>query len=344
MMMWSRVDGHLRAHRDAHTDVVIEKGRGHPLWLGRPAQDVFRVFELPRNQRFGGYNTVQIGEEHRLTAAKRLAGDRIPLPNPKGCACRKPRVKPVSSYRGVPTYSTAGVHKAYFPDGRVEVFDKHRGGLPAMKRFIDTYGRKANPRPLVTAEEAQEASNLPIMHGTVVTDEQAAALDRVLSSPWPGQRPPPTPADYACVAAWIDQYLQHGPRERGVALLRRLSSRWRAASRKKNPQPKKVSRAQLAAARAAEAMQAHVILHWSSARGEGTAGPYHEAVDRGRTYAVITDNNTIRSGGAKTFPSALAAGEYLVERIGVSNVIDALKRAARRSGRRYMGLGAPISW
>ncbi len=116
----------------------------------------------------------------------------------------------------------------------------------------------------------------------------------------------------------------------------------RVSRKKANParKPKNESRASKAVKRVKEALEAGVILHFESSRYSGTAGHYH---DPQRPFAILRYSRT-HGNRDDYFTSAFSAADHLVEFIGVGNVIDALKTAARKYGTTYYNLDTAIRW
>lgn len=115
---------------------------------------------------------------------------------------------------------------------------------------------------------------------------------------------------------------------------------------RRNP-PKKEPRASKAVKRVKEALDAGVVLSFSTTYGEGTAGPYRTAVPVGENFAIFRDYEAKRGhpeNARRTFETAYGAADHLVEWIGVGNAIDALKRAAKKRGVSYSNLDTPIRW
>lgn len=114
--------------------------------------------------------------------------------------------------------------------------------------------------------------------------------------------------------------------------------------RRKNPaaKAKPQSRTARTVKRVQEALTAGVILHFSTMKGNGTAGPYHEAVDSKNNFAIFRDYKS--NSQRDYYPSAFSAADHLVAFIGEGNAIEALKGAAKKVGLRYVNLDTPIPW
>jgi hypothetical protein len=111
--------------------------------------------------------------------------------------------------------------------------------------------------------------------------------------------------------------------------------------RRRNPakKPRPLSRAEKAVRRVEEALKAGVVLHWSAARGDGTAGPYHTAVGSPKFAVIAYGRHPYDYVG-----SLNEVAYHLVDHIGVANVIESLKATARLHGTAYTNLDTPISW
>lgn len=130
---------------------------------------------------------------------------------------------------------------------------------------------------------------------------------------------------------------------------------YNAATRKRtNPRaPKKEDRATKAVRRVTEAFKAGVLLHWRGRTADGrrddqgTAGYYRSGGRASHStgtaeYAILGTPG--RGGRDATFDTAFGAADHLVEWIGVTNAIDALKAAARKHGTEYANLDTSIRW
>jgi hypothetical protein len=127
-----------------------------------------------------------------------------------------------------------------------------------------------------------------------------------------------------------------------------------SAGARSNPRaPKKEDRATKAVRRVTEAFKAGVILHWRGRTADGrrddqgTAGYYRSGGRASHStgtaeYAILGTPG--RGGRDATFDTAFGAADHLVEWIGVTNAIDALKAAARKHGTEYVNLDTPIRW
>jgi hypothetical protein len=114
--------------------------------------------------------------------------------------------------------------------------------------------------------------------------------------------------------------------------------------------PKVEDRASKAVRLVAAALKAGVVLHLSGARGTATVGPYHTAVPvraddyaGPAAYALLMYSRT-HGNRDETFSTAAAAADHAVARFGVTNVITALKRAAKKHGAVYQNLDTPMRW
>lgn len=124
--------------------------------------------------------------------------------------------------------------------------------------------------------------------------------------------------------------------------LRGVTMRLRVVKKARRNPKKPEDRAARAVRRVQEALQAGVILHFSTNLGSGTAGPWHAAVDGGNKFAIFQDQRT--RPREDFYPSAFGAADHLVAFIGVGNVISALKAAGRKNGTPYVNLDTPIRW
>ena len=127
-----------------------------------------------------------------------------------------------------------------------------------------------------------------------------------------------------------------------------------SAGDRSNPRaPKKEDRATKAVRRVTEAFKAGVILHWRGRTADGrrddqgTAGYYRSGGRASHStgtaeYAILGTPG--RGGRDATFDTAFGAADHLVEWIGVTNAIDALKAAARKHGTEYANLDTSIRW
>ena len=78
-----------------------------------------------------------------------------------------------------------------------------------------------------------------------------------------------------------------------------------------------------------------IVTAHSPFRGETTVGPYHEAVDRGKRFAVISYG---RFGGMSSlqteYAGALEAASAFVDRVGSTRANEAGRDASKRMGLR----------
>ena len=120
---------------------------------------------------------------------------------------------------------------------------------------------------------------------------------------------------------------------------------------------KPMTRAEKAVIRLAEVISGPkggraVVVHLFGAHRKGTVGPYHKAVGE-PNFAMFTDAVRVsaprdsltgfaRGLGCREYPTAATAADHAVAVYGVSNVITAIKAAARKHGSRYVNLDTPV--
>lgn len=97
----------------------------------------------------------------------------------------------------------------------------------------------------------------------------------------------------------------------------------------KPKKPKKPNNYQRAVARVAACIERGHVLRASDVvhREDSTVGPYHEAVDRGYRYAVISWK--ARTEDARTY-RAIDAADHFVSRVGNARANDASRACARK--------------
>jgi len=93
----------------------------------------------------------------------------------------------------------------------------------------------------------------------------------------------------------------------------------------------------------ADALEHGVVLHVSGAWGQGTVGPYQTAVPTRERYALFSVARG-RQRYDRTYTSASDAADGALATWGTSNLINALKAAAKRRGIAYRNLKTPIPW
>lgn len=142
--------------------------------------------------------------------------------------------------------------------------------------------------------------------------------------------------NHIALRAYTENRLAYAAFQEAVAAGMRMHTAGRKANPRGNPmgKSKKESRASKAVKRVQEALEAGVVLHFSTARGDGTAGPHHTAVPSHDKYAIYRDYADHYARGGMSgrhrvdfYATAFSAADHLVAFIGVGNAIAALKRA-----------------